>query len=40
MTLEYGEDVKAKTVMRRPRNIIRVPGDGTVDLKTLRLCNK
>jgi hypothetical protein len=40
LTLEYGEPVSKQRVMRRPRNIIKGPGDGTVDLATLRLCNK
>lgn len=39
-TLQYREDIKKRQVLRRPGNIIKGPGDGTVNLKTLRLCNK
>jgi len=40
LTLEYGENIRRRQVMRRPYNIIKGPGDGTVDIKTLRLCYK
>lgn len=40
ITLVYDQPLAVGRVMKRPRQVINVEGDGCVDLKSLRLCGR
>lgn len=39
MTLLYREDIAYRQPMQRPYDMITGPGDGSISLKSLRLCS-